>query len=97
MPITEAQQWAIVDALKSKMGERRTNCPISGDSNWQVQNKLANIPAADDPNAIGLGDAAFPTAVLVCNTCGYTLFLNLYTLGIAEEFGLSPKVVADVS
>lgn len=97
MALSRDQQEAIVDALKSKIGERRIECPISGDSSWAVQNKLATIPATDDPTSGGFGDSTFPTAVLVCNTCGFTLLLNLISLGLAEEFGLNPKVAADVS
>ena len=97
MALTEAQQRAIVSALERKSGGHRIECPITRDSDWGVQNRLANIPATDAATESGFGDAAFPTAVLVCNTCGYTLLLNLFVLGIAEEFGLSPKLAADVS
>ena len=96
MALTREQQSAIIEALESKIGERRVVCPVSGDSSWQVQNKLANIPASGDLLASNFGDAAFPTAVLVCNTCGYTILLNLFTLGLAEEFGLTPELAAHV-
>ncbi len=97
MALNENQQLAIINALTVKSRGNLVHCPISGDSNWQVQNQLAHIPATDDPTASVLRDRVFPCAVLVCQTCGYTVLLNLFVLGLADEFGLTGELAGNVS
>ena len=66
-------------------------CPLSKDSDWEVQSRLAFLPAAHSGtlNEVQL----FPSAVLLCNTCGYLAQFNLFKLGITEQLGLPEKPV----
>ena len=90
MALTDSQQDAILNALENVM-KGPIVCPLSKDSDWQVQNHLAMIPATDDAT-VALSGTSFPTAVLLCQNCGYTLLVNLYSLGLAEYFELMPEV-----
>ena len=33
---------------------------------------------------------SYPSVVLICQTCGYTAFLNVFVLGIADHLELKP-------
>ena len=97
MALTEEQQLAVVKALRGKIGGRTLKCPISDDSRWQVQSELAAIPATDDLSNNAITGTRFPTAVVVCQTCGYTILLNIFSLGLADEFGVQPTSEVNVS
>ena len=93
MPLTEEQQRNIVDALNERTEDRVLLCPISGDSSWEVQDIFANLPGGIGP---GVSENSFPSAVILCRTCGYTMLVNLIRLGIAEQFGYEPAESEDV-
>ena len=71
-------------------------CPLSKDTDWIVQNHLAMIPATADAT-VALSGSSFPTAVLLCKKCGYTMLVNLYSIGLAEYFGLGHEVKSNGS
>ena len=97
MELSEDQKAAIFGALRNKVGDRIIQCPISGDSNWRIENKLALVPATEDPKGSILSGHVFPNVVLSCQSCGYTALLNLIILGLAEEFGVNPELAANVA
>lgn len=94
MPLTEAEQRIIIDSLTKRLGGRKLECPISGDSEWQVQDHFGQIPAGSRGGVLTL--ASYPNAVILCRTCGYTILLNLYRLGIAGEFDIPQEQDSDV-
>ena len=94
MPLTEEQQRNIADTLNERTEGRVLLCPISGDSSWEVQDIFANLPGGIGP---GGSENSFPSAVILCKTCGYTMLVNLIRLGIAEQFGYEPVESEDVS
>ena len=79
----------ILNAIESKLGDRALVCPISGDRvNWWVQEDIVVIPSARPSDPIVPSGGAYSMAVVVCSHCGYTFFVNLVVLGIAEQLGL---------
>jgi hypothetical protein len=89
MNITQHQK--IVEAINKKVGDRKLECPISGHTDsWGVNISSASLPAVDVPGAYAVpGGPVFPVAVVVCQECGYTFFMNLVQLGLAEELGIT--------
>ena len=78
----------VIRALTEKLGSKKLLCPLFHNSHWEVQHFFAAVPAFDLFPPPPVPDKSFPLAVLVCNTCGFTFFVNLKTLGVAEEIGL---------
>ena len=79
----------ILKAIGSKLGDRKLTCPISGeDVNWWVQEDIVAIPGVRLNEPIVPSGGAYSMATVVCSDCGYTFFVNLVVLGIAEELGL---------
>ena len=85
MELTEEQQLTILDAVRAKSDGRTLTCPVSGDNDWQIQNRLAYLLA--DANIVGKSQL-FPSVVMLCKSCGYTILLNVLVLGIADQLDL---------
>ena len=79
----------IIAALAEKMGDRRgLVCPISGPTTWTVGEYTTVLPAIKDSAKSSIQHARkIPLAVVMCDHCGYTFFVNLMLLGLAREFG----------
>ena len=88
---TDAYTSMVVDAIQSKIGGRTLTCPVSLDTQWEVQEYQGMLPASNQFNdvpAMTEMSHSFPLAVLVCKTCGYSMMFNLFALGVGEELGL---------
>ena len=85
MQLTPEQKQIIMSAIDTKM-TTQPSCPITGDKKWQLQEQLAYMPTL--PGVVN--GPLFPNAVLICTTCGYTLLLNLFILGVAEQLDIQP-------
>ncbi len=89
MVLTPNQQQLIIDAISSRLETRDLVCPISGDSQWTVQDRVALAPLIDLPELnLRKSHRALPLAVLTCETCGYTTFVNLLQLGLGDALNL---------
>ena len=90
MAMDAAYHQRIVEAINKKIGYRKLECPISGHTDaWAVNVSSASLPAVDVPGEVALpGGPAIPVAVVVCQGCGYTFFMSLVALGVAEEHGI---------
>ena len=81
----------IISALTKKLGNERLICPLSQDSEWNVEPSFATV-FARTPEAPQLSSPDyFPFAVLSCKGCGYSFFVNLVHLGLAETLGILPN------
>lgn len=87
---TDFYTRVVVDAIQSKIGGNALICPVSGDAQWNLQEFQGVLPATDfhDVQALTEMRRSFPLAVLVCETCGYSMMFNLFALGVGEELGL---------
>ena len=96
LALTLQERQKILDAINSKASGREFLCPVTNDANWDIQAHYGLLLATDQPSDpfTGGGYNMFPNAVLLCKSCGYSLMFNLFTLGLAEEFGIEPTKVA---
>ena len=81
----------ILDAIQQRLGGKKLLCPVTGDSEWALESYMGALPSVDTFHVApwsGSNPRVFPYAVLVCPTCGYSMFFNLISLGLAEYFGL---------
>ncbi len=82
-----------MDKILEKMGDRRLVCPISGpEAKWSIHPKTASVYAVGAPNELpvqSMPSQAYPLAVIICEDCGYTIFVNLIKLGLAAELDIS--------
>ena len=81
----------ILDAIYRKLGGQELLCPVTGDSEWALESYMGALPSVDTFHVAPWSKSnphVFPYAVLVCPTCGYSMFFNLISLGLAEHFGL---------
>lgn len=88
---TDSYTRMVIDAIQNKIGGRALTCPVSQDTNWEVQEYQGVLPATDrfgDVQALSDMNVSFPLAVLVCKTCGYSMMFNLLALGVGEDLGL---------
>ena len=86
-----------LNLVKEKLGQRRLECQLCGNNNWQIQDKpafvfivaqdLMHSTLLDGGNQDGL-----PFVVMACRSCGNTLFLNSMILGLHH-----PKNVAELN
>ena len=99
MPISQEQKDTLLSTINEKLRPRGLVCPISGDQSWGVEAHLALVPVTDRTDVIQLGGGpSLPLAILTCRTCGYTIFINIIVLGLADLFGVNvsrPKDEAD--
>ena len=90
LPVTDYAQ-EVIAAIAGNVGERELACTVCRNSGWDVQLYHGSLPAIDPSGEdFGRYAASFPMAVVVCETCGYTMMFNLFRLGIAERLGIYP-------
>ena len=88
---TESYTRMVVDAIQDKIGGHVLRCPVCQDTDWSVQEYLGVLPATDrfdDVQPLNDMSISFPLALLVCETCGYSMMFNLFALGVGEGLGL---------
>ena len=86
--LNSAETALVIRAINEKLGENKLVCPLSHDSVWEVNSYYAAVPAVEiwqlsSPDNIN-SSRTFPFAVLICQTCGYSFFVNLFKLGITK-------------
>jgi hypothetical protein len=89
------QRDAINAALAKQFAKpNATLCSFCAERNWVIQGNglvyLSVQPIAT--RGIVLGGPTLPAVALMCQTCGNTLLLNVFGLGVAEAFGMAPTV-----
>ena len=89
MPISSEQQQVILAALEKKK-KGSLQCPLCGAAEWEISDFFAMHPATDVLPDIRAG-RHYPSATLLCKSCGYSMFFNLYRLGIYEELSVAGK------
>ena len=82
----------VVSALNEKLGPEGIKCPLCHENQWEVEDYFASVsaglPPHFPPTPYQPRGRFFPFAVLSCMNCGYSFFVNLARLGLAEELGL---------
>ena len=89
---TEGQQdfsERALDLVREKLGKRRTDCQLCGNSDWQLQDKPAFVFIVHPDfgrNSLlqGGNQDGLPFVVMTCKSCGNTLFINSMILGLHD-------------
>jgi predicted nucleic-acid-binding Zn-ribbon protein len=85
--LTESEKQKVVSWLKEKWIEP-TNCPICKVNEWLVGDHVITPVLVGEKGAL-LGNIAYPHVLLICKTCGYTIFFNAVKLEILLTEGKS--------
>ena len=89
MPIPPEHQQLIIDAISERVGSRHLICPLCQNSQWLVQNRMVMLPLSDSSQAHpSESTTALPLAVVTCQSCGYTVFVNLIILGLGDALNI---------
>lgn len=60
------------------------NCPISGDNNWSIADHIVQSMTYVRGGGLAIGGPGYPVVMVVCLSCGYTLFFNAVVMGLVE-------------
>ena len=89
MSLSPEHQQLILDAINERMRPASLTCPLSGDAQWTLQGEIVVLPMSSSPQDHPLSSKkALPLAVLTCETCGYTAFVNLFKLGLGDALNI---------
>jgi len=75
---SKVQAW-----LQEKWTGLKT-CPVSGDNNWIIADDLLQ-PMIHASGGLRVGGRGYPLVMLICRTCGYTMFLNAVLMGLLDS------------
>lgn len=81
--LTPEQKHRIVEAL-AKVGARLP-CPRCGNTNFTLVDGYFNQPVQAELGGLVLGGPSVPSAVVVCNQCGYLAQHAIGVLGLLPE------------
>lgn len=81
-PFTDEEADKINRWLVEHWKEPR-KCPISGHETWDVPSKLVYLTTSLPPESLFSPQlVVYPSVMLVCKGCGYTMFFNALAMGI---------------
>lgn len=60
-------------------------CPFCLDTQWEVQRCVSVTMPAHEAGGTVFGGTVLPSVIVICLTCGNTVFLNAFMLGIFER------------
>lgn len=85
MPFTPEQKTTVKNAVEGHLAQ----CPVCRSQSWLLQDELTFLPNTRGKGVdLGSGQACVSVA---CNTCGLVLLFNVFPLGVADAFGLTPS------
>ena len=91
MPLDQAQQ----DAAKEAIGKHLKFCPICRGTTFVMSRELSYVPT------IGKGRinlmSGQPCVCVVCTTCSYVHFFNVFTMNLGRVMGLREVPKEDTS
>jgi hypothetical protein len=61
-----------------------TSCPISNDNSWTISDYLVQ-PMTYAAGGLRLGGPGYPMVMVICSTCGYTVFFNAVVMNLLED------------
>lgn len=64
-----------------------TRCPLCGEENWSVTDKVFELREFNDENFAlgGPSGAITPVIPVICANCGNTVFINVLVTGLLKE------------
>lgn len=82
--LTPAEAQTALGWLRSHWGPNRP-CPFHDEpTNWEIQDTMIQtLPYTG--GGVRIGGPTFPLLVVVCSTCGYTVFVNALRAGVVPR------------
>jgi DNA-directed RNA polymerase subunit RPC12/RpoP len=75
--MAEFQAERVVEHLKAKWDGGNVRCPMCGNRNWDISNKLFELREySGGTGSLNLGGAVMPVAAVICSNCGTTFLVN---------------------
>jgi hypothetical protein len=88
---TPEQSQEILQKINQKLGGPPT-CPMCHHNVWQLSDGIVLLTLQSPASGgIQLGGKSLPGVPLICSTCGNTVLLNVFMLGVAEKLGILPS------
>jgi hypothetical protein len=87
------EEMARITATVHEHAPNFDKCPLCGTDNWGVGPGYVTLPIQPQRTSGSLlvvGWPSFPMLTIICRRCGYTVLMNIYNLGLADMFGLTP-------
>jgi hypothetical protein len=85
--LSQEQQDRIIRKIQQKWVGPHT-CPICKTDKWTLTSHVTSPVRLNGlAGGMELGGQVFPTAMLMCNNCGYLLFFNLILMGVINPMG----------
>ena len=70
-------------AVKTALNKFLKACPICGNNSWVLPQYVYFVPLR------GTVESGQPCVSAVCATCGAVQWFNVFTLGVADKFGIT--------
>lgn len=74
------------EKVKAWLDGKWTNderCPICHDDHWSISDDFVDNKVFN-PQAI-FGGKSYPSVMIICTNCGYTVFINAIVAGFVEK------------
>lgn len=76
--------WEIIATKLRENGIANHKCPLCQNNQFTLQKNIASILLSNELGKIEIGQH-IPTAVIVCNKCGYIEFFALGAFGLINK------------
>lgn len=89
---SQAELRHISQTINARWQGRPDECPICGNTFWQVGDRFVSTTSLGENGAVMLGGPVYPFVVMF-SPCGYTRFMNAIMLGVYPyPLGKPPEV-----
>lgn len=94
-----ADELARIQTALAERAPKFGSCPLCGTDNWAVAPGLVDLDLRSNLSSgkVIVGGPSYPNLVFICNRCGNTVLMNVFTLGLHDLFGLTPAEPAEVT
>jgi hypothetical protein len=82
--LTEEEKKAVVRWLQTRAAGPRECAVCLQRNNWVVADDLVTSSSYQRGDEVGADRGSYPQAMLVCENCGNTVYLNAVMIGIVE-------------
>ena len=82
--LTDEEKKQVVRWLQSRAAGPRECAVCLQRNNWVIADDLVSPSPYHRGSEVDIGRTSYPQAMLVCENCGNTVYLNAVMMGIAE-------------
>ncbi|HEX3842665.1 MAG TPA: hypothetical protein VHU85_17875 [Acidimicrobiales bacterium] len=87
--IKNEQRARAADWLNTKWLNVTKQCPICISNQWSVSEVVEVRPYTG--GGLALGGPVYPTFMVICGVCGYTMFFNAIIAGVLQSPEIGPQ------